>query len=58
MIEMLSVQVALADAGHERIRALAEWRSARLRMLTSAGRLGGNDIGMGKQADASSPSRN
>jgi outer membrane protein len=40
ILEMLSVQVALADATQERIRALAEWRSARLRILANAGIMG------------------
>ena len=37
ILEMLSVQVAFADAEQERVRTLAEWRSARLRLLTNAG---------------------
>lgn len=37
--EILNTQVALADARQERIRSLAEWRSARLRLLASAGLL-------------------
>lgn len=40
IIGILNVQAALADASQERIRALAEWRSARLRLLASAGELG------------------
>ncbi len=40
IIGILNAQAALADASHERIRALAEWRSARLRLLASAGELG------------------
>ncbi|WP_075259268.1 TolC family protein [Herbaspirillum camelliae] len=40
IIDILNVQSALADASQERIRALAEWRSARLRLLASAGELG------------------
>jgi len=38
--EILSTQAALADAWQERIRCLAEWHSARLRLLASAGLLG------------------
>jgi outer membrane protein len=40
ILEMLSVQNALADASQERIRALSEWRSTRLRLLAYAGTLG------------------
>lgn len=40
ILEMLSVQAALTDAEQERIRALAEWRSARLRILANAGIMG------------------
>lgn len=40
ILEMLNVQSALADAGQERIRTLAEWRSARLRLLAAAGEMG------------------
>jgi outer membrane protein len=44
ILEMLNVQVAFADAGQERVRALAEWRSARLRLLASAGTVGVKDV--------------
>ena len=44
ILEMLNVQVALADAGQERVRALAEWRSARLRLLANAGTAGLKDV--------------
>ena len=40
VLEALNAQSALADARQERIRALSEWRSARLRLQTSTGRLG------------------
>jgi outer membrane protein len=40
ILEMLSTQSALANAQEERIRCLADWRSARLRLLASAGQLG------------------
>jgi outer membrane protein len=40
MIEMLTVQAALTDAEQQRIRSLADWRSARLRLFAAAGRLG------------------
>lgn len=38
--EMLSTQATLSDARHQRIRSLAEWHSARLRLLASAGKIG------------------
>lgn len=44
ILEMLNVQAALADAQQERVRSLAEWRSARLRLLASAGMAGLRDI--------------
>lgn len=44
ILEMLTTQTALAEARQERIRSLAEWRSARLRMLASAGMMGRADI--------------
>jgi len=40
ILEVLNTQAALADARQERIRSLAEWRSARLRLLSSVGMLG------------------
>ena len=40
ILEMLNTQSALADAQMEHIRCQAEWNSARLRLLASAGRLG------------------
>ena len=40
IVEMLNAQAALADAELERIRALGEWRSARLRLLANAGEMG------------------
>ena len=40
VLEVLNAQSALADARQERIRTLSEWRSARLRLQTSTGRLG------------------
>ncbi len=43
ILDMLSVQVALADAEQERISSLAEWRSARLRLLANAGMMGLED---------------
>jgi outer membrane protein len=44
ILEMLNTQSALLDAQQERIRCLSEWRSARLRLLASAGVLGMGDI--------------
>ena len=38
--EVLSTQSALADAWNERVRALAEWHSARLQLLAGAGQMG------------------
>lgn len=44
ILEVLNTQTALSDAQQERIRSLAEWRSARLRMLASAGTMSRADI--------------
>jgi outer membrane protein len=40
ILELLSAQSALADAWQERVRCLSDWRSARLRLMSSAGILG------------------
>jgi len=40
ILEILNAQTALAEARQERIRSLAEWRSARLRLLACGGVLG------------------
>ena len=40
IMEILNTQAALADAQKERILCVAEWRSARLRLLASAGQMG------------------
>lgn len=40
ILELLSVQSALADARQEKLRCFAEWQSARLRLIASAGLLG------------------
>ncbi|WP_353507256.1 MULTISPECIES: hypothetical protein [unclassified Variovorax] len=40
MLEILGTQKALAEAQQERIRCLSEWRSASLRVVAAAGRLG------------------
>lgn len=44
ILEILNAQTALAEARQERIRSLAEWRSARLRLLASAGLLGREEV--------------
>lgn len=40
ILELLSTQSALADAQQERVRCLSDWRSARLRLMSSSGVLG------------------
>ncbi len=40
ILEILHAQAALADAQFERIRCIAEWRSARLNLLANAGMMG------------------
>jgi len=40
IMEILNTQGALSDAQNQRIRCLADWRSARLRLLASAGQVG------------------
>lgn len=40
VLELLATQGALADAQQERVRCLSDWRSARLRLMSSAGVLG------------------
>ena len=40
ILELLSTQSALAEAQQERVRCLSDWRSARLRLMSSAGVLG------------------
>lgn len=44
ILELLSVQSALADAQQERIRCLTEWQSARYRLLAAAGLMGHNKL--------------
>lgn len=44
ILDMLNVQLALADAQQERIRSLSEWRSARLQLLANTGVIGRNDV--------------
>lgn len=45
VLEVLNTQSVLAEAGQERIRVMAEWRSARLRLMANAGALGRAMIG-------------
>lgn len=40
IVELLNAQGALADALQERVKCLSEWRSARLKILSSVGGLG------------------
>jgi outer membrane protein len=40
VLELITAEQALADADQERVRCLADWRSARLRILTNAGSFG------------------
>ncbi|WP_162086228.1 TolC family protein [Sulfuriferula nivalis] len=40
ILEILNTQTALSDAQQEQIRCMAEWRSARLRLLASTGLMG------------------
>jgi outer membrane protein len=44
ILEVLNNQSALADAEQERIRAVAEWRSARLKLLVESGLIGRADL--------------
>jgi outer membrane protein len=44
IVELLSTQAALADAKSERVRCLAEWRTARLALLTTAGLLNRTNV--------------
>lgn len=45
IVELLNAQAAFADARTERTRCVAGWRSARLRLLASAGVLDGEELG-------------
>ncbi|HWQ26129.1 MAG TPA: TolC family protein [Chlorobaculum sp.] len=49
ILEVLNSQSSLADAEQERIRAVAEWRSARLRLLANSGLLGMADLAQERQ---------
>ncbi len=44
VLELLAAESSLADAQQERIRCLAEWRSARLRLFADSGQLGRSEI--------------
>lgn len=44
ILELLSAESSLADAQQERIRCLAEWRSARLRIFADSGVLGRSEV--------------
>jgi outer membrane protein len=44
--ELLNTQTALADAEQQRVHTLADWRSARLRLLASSGLLGMKELGL------------
>ncbi|WP_247569992.1 TolC family protein [Ralstonia pseudosolanacearum] len=44
ILELLSTQSALSDALQERVRCISEWRSARLRLMATAGMLGRRSI--------------
>ncbi len=44
ILELLAAESALTDARQERIRCLAEWRSARLRLFADSGLLGRSEI--------------
>lgn len=45
ILEMLNTQAALSNAQEERIRCLAEWRSARLRLLANTGGMNRGVVG-------------
>lgn len=45
ILEILAAQTALADARQERVRCLAEWRGAHLRLLASMARMGPGSVG-------------
>jgi hypothetical protein len=44
ILDIPNAQGALADAQQQHIQCLAEWRSARLRLLTATGRMGRAEI--------------
>jgi outer membrane protein len=44
ILEILNVQKEVADAQQDRIRCIAEWRAARLRLMAEAGLLGHGEL--------------
>lgn len=44
VLELLAAQSALSDAQQERVRCIAEWRSARLRLFADSGALGRSEL--------------
>jgi outer membrane protein len=44
VLELLAAQSALSDAQLERVRCIAEWRSARLRLFADSGALGRSEL--------------
>jgi outer membrane protein len=55
ILSLLSTQSALADARQERVRCVAEWRSARLRLLANGGLLGRLAVGEGVLQQSAPP---
>jgi outer membrane protein len=49
ILELLTTQNALADAHQERIRCLAEWHAARLKLAAAAGVLGAADAAVSRR---------
>lgn len=49
ILELLSTQRLLAEAEQERVRCQADWRSARLRLLATAGQLGRMQLSLAKR---------
>ena len=49
ILEMLTTQTTLSDANQQRIATLADWRSARLRLLASTGMLGHSGVASSSQ---------
>lgn len=45
--EILNAQKELSDAKNERVRAINDWRSARLRLMAAAGQLGRKQLAVG-----------
>jgi len=44
ILELIATQTTLAEAHQERIRGLADWRSARLRLIASTGLLNKSEL--------------